>query len=310
MTDEYIGFRIDSSTKRSWQEAVDESAEYRSLTHLICLAVEDELRDGDGADASAAEVDVDLSRFHDRFDAIQRQLDTIEDRADDIYVLTRDDQSAEIMEIVGEVLDLVPEPEDVERPAVLGHSMGGMVSYAFADAHPEKLSALIAVGAMTPESFSTREWGFKTAHARVITPLLGNKRVLNAVIWAQQKLFGDDSIVDVNELEQLRVGHECDMPELSPSERSKILHAAQEYFASNWSWQIAETPVLLLYGENDPFIEAHADYLETQLADCQTAEIPEASHNAHVDNPEFVCRRVREFLDEVTDERAQMATNQ
>lgn len=115
MTDEYIGFRIDSETKQSWQEAVDESAEYRSLTHLICLAVEEELRDGDGGDASAAEVDVDLSRFHDRFDSIQRQLDTIEDRADEIYVLTRDDQSAEIMEIVGEVLDLIPEPEDVEQ---------------------------------------------------------------------------------------------------------------------------------------------------------------------------------------------------
>lgn len=34
--DEYIGFRINSSTKQRWQEKADENPEYRSLTHIIC----------------------------------------------------------------------------------------------------------------------------------------------------------------------------------------------------------------------------------------------------------------------------------
>lgn len=194
---------------------------------------------------------------------------------------------------------------DIDRPVVFGHSLGGIIGYGFADAHPETLSALVTVGARTPGTFSTRERAFVTAHARVIMPLMGNERILNTAMWAQQKLFGDDSTVDVDELQQLREGHECDMPELSASERSKIMHAVREYFASSWSWQLSDTPVLMLYGENEPFIEAHADYLETRLADCQTMEIPGASHNAQVDNPEFIGARTREFLEEAFDNREQ-----
>lgn len=185
---------------------------------------------------------------------------------------------------------------DVDQPAVLGHSLGGMIGYVFADTYPEKLSTLITVGAMTPEIFSTRERIFKTAHARVIMPLMRYERVLNAAVWTQEKLLGDDSTVDVDELRQLREAHECDVPEISANERAKILHAARGYFASSWSWQLSGTPVLMLYGENEPFIGPHADYLETQLENCQTAEIPEASHNSQVDNPEFITDTVRGFL--------------
>lgn len=188
---------------------------------------------------------------------------------------------------------------DVNRPTVLGHSLGGMIGYAFADSYPERLSDLIAVGAMTPENFSTPEWAFKTAYSRVILPLMGNERIFNATVWAQQKLFGADSTVDVDELQQIREAHGCKRPELPASERSKILSATREYFRSSWSWQLSGVPVLLLYGENEPFIESHAEYLETRLADCRTAEIPGASHNAHVDNPEFIRARIREFRETV-----------
>lgn len=61
---------------------------------------------------------------------------------------------------------------DVDRPTVLGHSLGGMIGYAFADSYPERLSDLIAVGAMTPENFSTPKWAFKTAYVRVTSGFL------------------------------------------------------------------------------------------------------------------------------------------
>lgn len=187
---------------------------------------------------------------------------------------------------------------DLDRPVVLGHSMGGMISYAFADEYPESLSALITVGAMTPERFSTKERVFMGAMIRVVYPLMGNERIQTAFMWSFKRLFGDDAMVEMDELQELRDAHPCDDPDLSASERAKIMAAVRGYFGSSWSWQISEAPTLLLYGENEPFVESHANYLETKLAECQTAEIPDASHNAHVENPEFIRTQIRGFLDE------------
>lgn len=196
----------------------------------------------------------------------------------------------------------------LNQPTVLGHSLGGMIGYAFADAHPEKLSTLITVGSATPETFSAKEWLFRSVSTRVIFPIMGNERVLNTVVWAQSKLFDDDSTVDMDELEQLRETHDCDVSDLSASERSKIMYAAKEYYESTWSWQLSDTPVLMMYGENEPFIEPHGSFLETRLADCRSAEIPEASHNAQVDAPEFIGTQIREFLDDTHDQGERTTT--
>jgi pimeloyl-ACP methyl ester carboxylesterase len=64
----------------------------------------------------------------------------------------------------------------------------------------------------------------------------------------------------------------------------------------------------MLYGENEPFIESHASYLKTQLDNCRTAEIPDASHNSQVDNPEFIRTRVREFLEKTPTNRLSVTT--
>jgi len=197
---------------------------------------------------------------------------------------------------------------DLDRPVVLGHSMGGMISYAFAGEYSESLSALITVGAMTPERFSTKERVFMGTMTRVVYPLMGNERIQTAFMWSFKKLFGDDAMVEMDELQELRDTHACDDPDLSASERAKIMAAVRGYFGSNWSWQISETPTLLLYGENEPFVESHANYLEAQLAECQTAEIPDASHNAHVEKPEFIRTQIQEFVDEMVDDRERIAT--
>jgi pimeloyl-ACP methyl ester carboxylesterase len=196
----------------------------------------------------------------------------------------------------------------LDKPVVLGHSLGGMIGYVFADEYPETLSALITVGSATSETFSNNEWLLRTVVSRLLFPILGNKRLYTAFVWMQTKIFDDDATGAVDELEQLREAHDCDHPDLSAGERSKIADATREYYTSSWSWNPSGTPVLMLYGENEPFIEPHADFLESQLESCETAEIPDASHNAQVDNPDFIRTRMQEFLAEVFDEREQAAT--
>jgi len=107
----FLQIQITAERKRRWQEAVQESQEWRSMTHLLVTAVEDELRD---ENTGTQDAEVDLSRVHERFDSVQEQLDDIEDRVDEVYILTRGEESEEVMEIAGKVLDWVPEPDSVE----------------------------------------------------------------------------------------------------------------------------------------------------------------------------------------------------
>jgi len=108
----FLQIQITKERKDRWKEAVEEDPEWRSMTHLIVTAVEDELRDD--VDDGGGVTDVNLGSMHERFDSVQEQLDSIEDRVDEVFILQRGEESEEIMEIAGEVLDWVPEPEDVE----------------------------------------------------------------------------------------------------------------------------------------------------------------------------------------------------
>lgn len=184
----------------------------------------------------------------------------------------------------------------LDQPAVLGHSWGGMIGYVFATEYPDHISALMTVGSATPKMFSRRERLFKIEVSRVLIPLTGNEHIMNGTEWVLTKLFGDDGMADRGELERIREQHGCDPPELSVSERSKITQAVLDYWKSTPTWVFSETPVLVLYGENEPFIENHADFLEANIDTCETAEIPGASHNSQVDNPEFIRSKTQEFL--------------
>jgi len=198
---------------------------------------------------------------------------------------------------------------DLDHPVVLGHSLGGMIGYVFADAYPDHLSALITVGSQSPQTFTKREWVIKTVLLRLGTLVAESERLMKGLQWAQMKLFDDDATVDPDELHQIRDVHGCDPPALEPIERGKIMRASRNYFELARPLEFGGTPVLVLYGEDEPMIEPHAEHFERQFDECRIAEIPGASHNAQVDNPEFIRKRVREFLDGAVDERKRAATS-
>ena len=104
--DGYIGFRVAEETKERWQQATDENPEYRSLTHLICVAVRHELNDDVGG-GEVADVDLDLSRLHARFDAIEGTLANVEDRVDDTYSILYRDENEE-GKIRAHVQEIIP----------------------------------------------------------------------------------------------------------------------------------------------------------------------------------------------------------
>jgi 3-oxoadipate enol-lactonase len=208
------------------------------------------------------------------------------------------DQAQYTIETYVEDLAAFIDSLSLDQPAILGHSLGGMVGYVFAEEYPDSLSSLITVGAASSQILSKREWLIRKPILRVAVPLRQHDWLITALEEMVVKISDEAAKGDKNHLERLRDDHDCDVPDPETNEARKILRSAMEYFGSDRGLHLQDTPVLMLYGENEPLIEPHADLLESQLDDCRSVEIPDASHNAHADNPEFIRSKVREFLNE------------
>lgn len=181
-------------------------------------------------------------------------------------------------------------------PTVCGLSVGGMVGYKFAANYPAELSALVTLGAPSPRLFSLKERVIRIELMRIAAPIMGNERVMRALTWTIERMNRNASTVAVDDVKRIRERHSCDSPGISAADRKKMLSGAIEYMGSSVDWEAVDVPVLKLYGENEPFIAEHAEFVEAHLDDCRVREVPGASHNSHVDNPEFIIREIARFL--------------
>jgi 3-oxoadipate enol-lactonase len=185
---------------------------------------------------------------------------------------------------------------DLDRPTICGLSMGGMIGYTYAAKYPEQLSALVTLGAPTPQLFSVTERIQRTVLPRIVNPIMENERIMGGVFWLMEKLYGEGSTGDPDKAEQIQAAHHCDVPDMDRPERTKMMRGVLQYTNTPLDYDSISVPVLAMHGENEPFVETHANYVRERLSDCATREIPDASHNSHVDNPEFITDTLREFL--------------
>lgn len=55
-------------------------------------------------------------------------------------------------------------------------------------------------------------------------------------------------------------------------------------------------PTLVLYGEDEAFIEAHLPVYRRRISDVTAREIPDAGHNSHIQNPDAFTTALKEFF--------------
>lgn len=207
------------------------------------------------------------------------------------------DHDAYTVDLYAADLAALVESLELDRPAICGLSLGGMIGYTFAADYPDHLSTLITLGASTPRTFSVSERIQRVYLLRVALPFMGNERVVRGLLWVLERIYGEDATADLDEIERVRDAHHCTVPDQPASEQSKLGPGILEYLRSSLDRRSISVPTLVLYGEHEPFVPAHAEYLATHLPSCRAEEIPDASHNSHVDNPAYVTDAIREFLD-------------
>jgi pimeloyl-ACP methyl ester carboxylesterase len=100
------------------------------------------------------------------------------------------------MEFMAECVKAVLDHEKVEKAMLVGHSMGGYVSLAFAEAFPQSISALVLFSSScfedTPERKSDRERAIKLADAhkmKYITSVVPNLFFERSGMKASKRIF-------------------------------------------------------------------------------------------------------------------------
>ena len=187
---------------------------------------------------------------------------------------------ARAVEVVDEAVDAAPEGAPV---VLVGHSLGGYVAMAYADAHGDRLDGLVLAGCSA-------------------TPVGPGAAVYRAVAALTDRI-GPERMTRVND----RVLRRFYAPELI-----EPVIAGGYYFAPTpAAWRAVmdgcrpemlrglECPVLLLNGQWDQFRLGTRDVLRV-LPDARVQTIPGASHLANLDRPEAFAEAVLAFAESLT----------
>ncbi len=209
----------------------------------------------------------------------------------DYYVRT---YTADLEELVAQL--------GLPRFALVGHSMGGTIGYAYAAAHPDQVTGLLAEDIGPGSSTSTP----------------GAERVLREMASAPACFDTLEAAADY--WRQLRPGI------TGAALASRMDHTIRRGTDGRWHWTLdmagiaqarlsgdpagqldlwacvdaLRCPALVLRGEHTDFLPAATC---AQMAARQPllrwVEVPGAGHYAHDDNPEFFKTALHEFLDQI-----------
>ena len=190
------------------------------------------------------------------------------------------------------------ERQNLDRPVVIGHSMGGMNAMTFAAAHPDQLRALILIDVGPGVSVD----GVSQVRQFVAGPY---------------ELDSLDAWVDMTHQyypfrskEGIRKRLEVSLRETPDGKMAKMFderfreadfRGVADARSGIWETAMALTvPTLLLHGENSPVLKREqAEEFAEKVPVVKLVTIPEAGHSVAGDQPEAFVEAVRDFLNDV-----------
>ena len=212
------------------------------------------------------------------------------DRASELSDYSRDHMADDIRGFI--------DAQELERPVVLGHSMGGMNAMTFAAQHPDRLRALVLIDVGPGVSVD----GVQQVRQFVAGPYELDS--LDAWVEMTHKYYPFRSKGGIRKrLEvSLRETPEGKMAKMF-DERFREADFRGVADARSGIWETARAlsvPTLLLHGEKSPVLKREQAEEFADRVDCvRLVTIAEAGHSVAGDQPAAFTEAVREFLDDV-----------
>lgn len=201
------------------------------------------------------------------------------------------------MELLVSDLDALIEHLELDRPAIAGCSLGGLIAHVHAASGSTDVGALVTLEA--PARMSERPLMLRIMQ-RVQTTgarFVGMDRAWGLVQRVRNLLGNEDEWADeeLPGVDMTKRAYMNDAVSQMSSEVAMQMGSVLQYEPENLS--DISAPTLVLTGE-DPaeFFADAAETLTRQIPNSRRDRVPNAGHTAYMDNPEAFGGIVREFL--------------
>lgn len=176
----------------------------------------------------------------------------------------------------------------------LGYSMGGRLALHVALTHPERVGALVLVGASPGIADPAARAARRAADEALAAHLEAVGTTAFVDEWLAQPLFA--GLDDRSSCRSERLRNDADG--LASSLRLAGTGAQDPLWDA---LGIITTPVLLVVGERDAKFRGIADDMAPRFAGrCDTVVLAGTGHACHLEAPEAFCATVTEWLDDVS----------
>ena len=193
------------------------------------------------------------------------------------------------MDDYARILRTILQAERIERPVLVGQSLGGYVSQAFLDLYPGDAAGFISIDSAPLKRKYYPNWEVRA--------LRHTKGMYLAIPWALLKPWGT---VGAAKTAQGRANMRSFMEKYTKREYCNL--AAHGYamladaIEAERPYEI-DCPALLLCGERDHAGDVKAFNRKWTAGDeIPLVWVPNAGHNSNVDNPSFVNEQIERFI--------------
>lgn len=174
---------------------------------------------------------------------------------------------------------------DIQRTAIVGHSMGGVVALQAALDHPDRIERLVMYGSACTANLPNRFEPFEASIARLETE--GVEACADHIVptWF---VAGEAAPY---------------FPMCRQAGHGVTTEAAVRALQALSQWDVCarlaeiDVPTLAICGDRDRSTSPDLSYRLWQgIRDCQLCIVPGCAHNVHLERPEFFAHVVLEFL--------------
>jgi pimeloyl-ACP methyl ester carboxylesterase len=188
----------------------------------------------------------------------------------------------------------------LKQPAVIGHSLGGLIGLMLADRHPELVSKLMIVDAFP---FSGLMFGPQTTVESMKTQVVAMR---DSLIAGTQQNYAVSQPFTMRRLVKSK-GAEAEkaIAAASASDHEVVAYAIYEDFTTDLRGELAtiKTPIVILYpfdaamGMPQSAVDTLYESAYAQLPNKRLVRIEDSFHFIQIDQPEAFHREVIRFLE-------------
>lgn len=218
-------------------------------------------------------------------------------------------------EAMAEVLAEFLEATQLERPILVGHSMGGQIAMSFAISHPDALSALVLTAPAGFEKFSPKEVAWFDTNFTTTLIKSANEDAIWGSIRRNNFARWDEDLEWMIE-ERVRLARGKSFDQYAMANVKSVRGLARNSFVRSNLEQI-RVPALVIYGNFDrlipnPFLHGGdtASLMKegaSRIEGSELVELERCGHMVQMDCANEYNRAVETFLGEVSSGRARVA---